>query len=74
MEYLFAHRFLAPLDPFSNELRAHPEHLGKVLLPDPVAGAPWLYSFDELFGSLAHTSSVSRYTLGVKYLLHFLHQ
>jgi hypothetical protein len=43
VEYLLAHRFLASLDPFSNELRAHAEHLGKVLLADeqraPIKGA-----------------------------------
>jgi hypothetical protein len=27
--------------------------------------APWLYSLDDFFGSLAHGSNVSRYTIGV---------
>jgi hypothetical protein len=73
VEYLFAHRFLASLDPFGNKLWAHAQHLGKVLLPNPVVCAPGLYSFDDFFSSLAHTSNVSRYTHSVKYLLRSLH-
>jgi hypothetical protein len=36
VEYLFAHRLLTPLNPFSNKLWANAEHLGKVLLPYPM--------------------------------------
>jgi hypothetical protein len=35
------------------------------LLPDTSFDAPWLYSLDDFFGSLAHTLNVSRYTLSV---------
>ena len=65
MQYLLAHRFLAPLNPLRNKLWAYSKHLGEVLLPDPTFDAPLLYSFDDFFGSLAHTSNISRYTIGV---------
>ena len=41
VEYLFAHRLLTPLNPLSNKLRAHAEHLGEVLQGSGREGSSW---------------------------------